>query len=106
MTDTALSLRGVNKAFGNMQIIHGVNLEIAKGERHAIIGPNGAGKTTLFNLISGRFMVSSGEIRLNGERIDGLPPHKINSKGLSRSFQITSIYPKLSVFKNQRCALL
>ena len=106
MTAAALSLRDVGKAFGRTEIIREVNLEIAKGERHAIIGPNGAGKTTLFNLISGRFRVSSGEIRLNGERIDRLPPHKINRMGLSRSFQITSIYPKLSVFENLRCALL
>jgi branched-chain amino acid transport system ATP-binding protein len=106
MTDTALSLRGVNKAFGNMQIIRGVNLEIAKGERHAIIGPNGAGKTTLFNLMSGRFSLSFGEILLNDERVDGMPPHLINRKGLSRSFQITSIFHRLSVFENLRCALL
>ena len=106
MTDLALRLTDVSKAFGLTRIISGVNLDVAKGERHAIIGPNGAGKTTLFNLISGRFLVSSGEIRLNGERIDGLPPHKINRMGLSRSFQITSIYPKLSVFENLRCALL
>src|SRR6201994_813676 len=106
MTELALSLRGVNKAFGNMQIIRGVNLEIAKGERHAIIGPNGAGKTTLFNLMSGRFSLSTGEILLNGERVDGMPPHLINRKGLSRSFQITSIFHRLSVFENLRCALL
>jgi branched-chain amino acid transport system ATP-binding protein len=106
MTDIALSLRGVNKAFGQMQIIRDVNLEIKKGERHAIIGPNGAGKTTLFNLMSGRFRPSSGEILLNGERVDGLPPHEINRKGLSRSFQITSIFHRLSVFENLRCALL
>ena len=106
MTETALSLRDVGKAFGQMQIIRGVNLEIAKGERHAIIGPNGAGKTTLFNLISGRFRLSAGEILLNGARVDGLPPHKINRMGLSRSFQITSIFHRLSVFENLRCALL
>jgi branched-chain amino acid transport system ATP-binding protein len=106
MTELALSLRGVNKSFGNMQIIRGVNLDIRKGERHAIIGPNGAGKTTLFNLMSGRFRLSSGEILLNGERVDGLPPHRINRKGLSRSFQITSIFHRLSVFENLRCALL
>ena len=102
----ALSLHDLRKTFGVTPIIRGVSLEIAPGERHAIIGPNGAGKTTLFNLISGRFMVSSGEIRLNGQRIDRLPPHRINRMGLSRSFQITSIYPKLSVFENLRCALL
>ena len=106
MTDIALSLRAVNKAFGPMQIIRDVSLEIRKGERHAIIGPNGAGKTTLFNLMSGRFRLSSGEILLNGERVDGLPPHQINRKGLSRSFQITSIFHRLSVFENLRCALL
>jgi branched-chain amino acid transport system ATP-binding protein len=106
MTDTALSLRNVTKAFGQMSIIRGVNLEIAKGERHAIIGPNGAGKTTLFNLISGRFRLSTGEILLNGARVDQLPPHRINRMGLSRSFQITSIFHRMSVFENLRCALL
>jgi branched-chain amino acid transport system ATP-binding protein len=106
MTDTALSLRDVNKSFGQTEIIRGVNLAIAKGERHAIIGPNGAGKTTLFNLISGRFPLTSGEIQLNGTRVDGLPPHQINRMGLSRSFQITSIFHRLSVFENLRCALL
>jgi branched-chain amino acid transport system ATP-binding protein len=106
MTEVALSLRNVNKAFGQTEIIRGVNLEIARGERHAIIGPNGAGKTTLFNLISGRFPLSSGEVLLNGERVHGLPPHSINRMGLSRSFQITSIFHRLSVFENLRCALL
>jgi branched-chain amino acid transport system ATP-binding protein len=106
MTDTALSLRGVNKSFGQMKIIRDVSLDVSKGQRHAIIGPNGAGKTTLFNLISGRFRLSSGEILLNGARVDGLPPHKINRMGLSRSFQITSIFHRLSVFENLRCALL
>ena len=102
----ALSLRRVTKRFGQTEIIRGVDLEIASGERHAIIGPNGAGKTTLFNLISGRFHISSGEILLNGTRIDALPPHQINHRGLSRSFQITSIFHNLSVFENLRCALL
>jgi branched-chain amino acid transport system ATP-binding protein len=106
MTDSALSLRSVGKAFGGLDIIRGVNLDIAHGQRHAIIGPNGAGKTTLFNLISGRFRLSSGEILLHGSRIDGLPPHRINRMGLSRSFQITSIFHRLSVFENLRCALL
>jgi branched-chain amino acid transport system ATP-binding protein len=106
MTETALSLRNVEKSFGQMRIIRDVSLDINKGERHAIIGPNGAGKTTLFNLISGRFRLSSGEILLNGTRVDGLPPHKINRMGLSRSFQITSIFHRMSVFENLRCALL
>ncbi len=106
MTDIALSLRNVSKSFGQMSIIRDVSLDIRKGERHAIIGPNGAGKTTLFNLISGRFRLSSGEILLNDTRIDGQPPHKINRMGLSRSFQITSIFQRMSVFENLRCALL
>jgi branched-chain amino acid transport system ATP-binding protein len=106
MTDIALALRNVTKTFGQTEIIRGVNLDIARGERHAIIGPNGAGKTTLFNLISGRFPLSSGEILLNDARVDRLPPHKINRMGLSRSFQITSIFHRLSVFENLRCALL
>ena len=106
MTATALSLKGVNKSFGQMKIIRDVNLDVVKGQRHAIIGPNGAGKTTLFNLMSGRFRLSSGEILLNDVRVDGLPPHRINRMGLSRSFQITSIFHRLSVFENLRCALL
>jgi branched-chain amino acid transport system ATP-binding protein len=99
-------LTNVGKSFGNLEIIRGVSLDIKKGERHAIIGPNGAGKTTLFNLISGRFHVSTGEILLNDVRIDQLQPHRINRMGLSRSFQITSIFHRLSVFENLRCALL
>jgi len=106
MTTPALSLRDIRKSFGATEIIRGVTLDIAQGERHCIIGPNGAGKTTCFNLVSGRFPISSGEIHLNGERIDQLPPHKINRKGLSRSFQITSIFHRMSVFENLRCALL
>ena len=102
----ALSSRDVRKNFGATEIIRGMTLDIAHGERHCIIGPNGAGKTTCFNLVSGRFPVSSGEILLNGERIDQLPPHAINRKGLSRSFQITSIFHRMSVFENLRCALL
>jgi len=102
----ALRLGGVRKSFGNTEIIRGVDLAIPKGERHAIIGPNGAGKSTLFNLISGRFPLSSGAIRLNGEDVTGLKPFRINRKGLSRSFQITNIFHNLSVFENLRCAVL
>jgi branched-chain amino acid transport system ATP-binding protein len=103
---TALALAGVRKSFGNTEIIRGVDLAIPRGERHAIIGPNGAGKSTLFNLISGRFPVSSGAISLDGEDITGLKPFQINRKGLSRSFQITNIFHNLSVFENLRCAVL
>jgi branched-chain amino acid transport system ATP-binding protein len=106
MTVPALSLKEVRKNFGPTEIIRGVDLDIKLGERHAIIGPNGAGKTTLFNLISGRFPISSGSISLNGTRIDTLEPQRINRLGLSRSFQITSIFHRMTVFENIRCALL
>ena len=102
----ALELRAVHKSFGRTAIINGVDLTIAKGERHAIIGPNGAGKSTLFNLISGRFPVTSGKILLNGHDISRRQPQEINRRGLSRSFQITNIFPRLSVYENVRCALL
>ena len=102
----ALQLHDVRKSFGRTSIINGVNLAIEAGERHAIIGPNGAGKSTLFNLVSGRFQVSSGRIELHGETISGLEPEFINRKGLSRSFQVTNIFPRLSVYENIRCAVL
>jgi branched-chain amino acid transport system ATP-binding protein len=102
----ALSLLDVRKSFGPVQIIRGVSLDIAAGERHAIIGPNGAGKSTLFNLVSGRLRASAGEVRLFGRPITGLAPFEINRLGLSRSFQITNIFPKMSVEENLRCAAL
>ena len=102
----ALELKGLRKSFGKTEIIRGVDLAIRAGERVGVIGPNGAGKSTLFNLISGRLSPSSGEVRLNGKRIDGLKPYEINRLGLSRSFQITNIFPKLSVFENLRCSVL
>lgn len=106
MSTTSLLLNDVRKNFGKTEIIRGVNLTIAKGERHAVIGPNGAGKSTLFNLISGRLPVSGGDIQLNGKSIIKDKPFEINRQGLSRSFQITNIFPRLSVFENLRCATL
>ncbi|MEA2857752.1 MAG: branched-chain amino acid transport system ATP-binding protein [Methylobacteriaceae bacterium] len=103
---TALSLQNVTKSFGAMEIIRGVTLDVPQGERHAVIGPNGAGKSTLFNLISGRFGISSGSIRLEDQEISGLTPYEINRRGLSRSFQVTNIFPRLSVYENIRCAVL
>ena len=102
----ALELKNLRKSFGKTEIIRGINLTVSAGERVGIIGPNGAGKSTLFNLISGRFAPSSGEVLLNGQRIDGKKPFEINRAGLSRSFQITNIFPKLSVFENLRCGVL
>ncbi|MDB5750147.1 MAG: transporter ATP-binding protein [Ramlibacter sp.] len=102
----ALELKDLRKSFGKTDIIRGVDLQVAAGERIGIIGPNGAGKSTLFNLISGRLEPSSGKVLLNGKRIDGKKPFEINRMGLSRSFQITNIFPRLSVFENLRCAVL
>ena len=102
----ALELRDVRKRFGKTEIIRGASLQVNAGERVAIIGPNGAGKSTLFNLVSGRFAPSSGEILLNGARIDGAAPHRINRQGLARSFQVSNLFTRLSVFENLRCAVL
>ncbi|MDB5732351.1 MAG: transporter related [Variovorax sp.] len=102
----ALELKDLRKNFGKTEIIRGANLAVNAGERIGIIGPNGAGKSTLFNLISGRLAPTSGEVRLNGQRIDGQQPYEINRLGLSRSFQISNIFPKLSVFENLRCGVL
>jgi branched-chain amino acid transport system ATP-binding protein len=106
MSQSALQLVDLHKRFGVTPIIRGVDLDVRAGERHAIIGPNGAGKSTLFHLISGRFPVTSGQVLLNGESITGLAPFQINRLGLARSFQVTNIFPRLSVFENIRCGVL
>lgn len=106
MSQFSLELKDVRKNFGKSEIIRGAALQVPKGERFAIIGPNGAGKSTLFNLISGRFPISSGDILLNGKSITALRPFEINRLGLSRSFQITNIFHRLSVYENLRCAVL
>lgn len=106
MTASALSLTAVHKQFGRAEIIRGVDLAIAPGERHALIGPNGAGKSTLFDLISGRHAPTRGRIALRGRRISGLAPQRIRRLGLSRSFQVTNVFAHMSVFENLRCALL
>jgi len=106
LAEAALRLAGLHKRFGATEIIRGVTLDVAAGERHAIIGPNGAGKSTLFNLVSGRFAPTRGSIALNGEEIAGLRPYQVSRRGLARSFQVTNIFPRLSVFENIRCSLL
>ena len=104
--NSILSLRKVVKRFGAAEIIRSVDLEVASGERHAVIGPNGAGKSTLFNLISGAFPPSSGEILIDGAPVTGAPAYQINRRGLSRSFQVTNIFHNMSVYENIRCATL
>tara|TARA_B100000686_G_scaffold96929_1_gene103708 strand:+ start:1181 stop:1930 length:750 start_codon:yes stop_codon:yes gene_type:complete len=101
-----LKLSKVSKSFGPAQIIKNLDLSIRQGERHAIIGPNGAGKSTLFHLISGHYPPTSGSIVLNNEEIANLDPHDINRKGLARSFQVTNIFPKMTVAENIRCGML
>ena len=101
-----LTLSGVHKAFGETQIIRGVDLELRDGERHALIGPNGAGKSTVFHLISGHYVPNSGRIHFDGHDIQGASPQHINRLGLARSFQITNIFPKLSVYENLRLAVM
>ena len=106
MTAPALQLQQLTKRFGNSEIIRGISLDIAAGERHAVIGPNGAGKSTLFNLISGRFAPTRGRVLLEGADITGKRPFEINRLGLSRSFQITNLFHRLTAYENLRCAVL
>jgi branched-chain amino acid transport system ATP-binding protein len=102
----AVQLTDVRKSFGKTEIIRGASLAVNAGERVAIIGPNGAGKSTLFNLISGRLHPTSGEITVNGTRVNGKTPYEINRLGLARSFQVSNLFTRLSVFENIRCAVL
>ena len=104
--EPVLRLSGVRKSFGETLIIRGVDLAVTRGQRHALIGPNGAGKSTLFNLISGHYVPTAGDILLNGRSIVGLTPYAINRRGLSRSFQITNVFPRMSVAENLRISVM
>jgi branched-chain amino acid transport system ATP-binding protein len=95
----------LSKSFGALVAVMNVDLKVARGTIHSVIGPNGAGKTTLFNLLTGFLKPSAGAIVFDGKEITGLPPHEISRRGVSRSFQITSIFPELSVSENLRIAL-
>ncbi|MBS0454116.1 MAG: ABC transporter ATP-binding protein [Proteobacteria bacterium] len=106
MNEAILSLRGLRKSFGDTEIIRGVDLELGAGERRALIGPNGAGKSTLFHLVSGNLVPTSGDVVFDGQRITGWTPQRINRLGLARSFQITNVFPKLTVFENIRLAVM
>ena len=94
-----LQLRDIYKDFSGLKVLTGVSVEVGERERHAVIGPNGAGKTTLFNIVSGRFKPSNGTILLRGQDITGRPAYALNRHGLSRSFQITNVFQRLSVSK-------
>jgi branched-chain amino acid transport system ATP-binding protein len=99
-----LEINGVTKRFGNLVAVRDVSLNVAKGELCAIIGPNGAGKTTFFNLISGFFPPTAGHIVFDGQDITRLSTHERVSRGMARTFQITEIFPELTVFENVRIA--
>jgi branched-chain amino acid transport system ATP-binding protein len=102
----SLVVAGLRKSFGATSIINGIDLTVRTGERHAVIGPNGAGKSTLFHLVSGRLRPDAGTITLNGRDITGLAPHEVFNLGLARSFQVTSLFPRLSVFENLRAGAM
>jgi len=106
MTVPVLELRDIRKGFGATDVVRGVNLSIMACERHALIGPNGAGKSTLFNLISGCMRPDTGAITLKGSDITAMPPYRINRRGLSRSFQVTNIFHRMSVWENVRAGML
>lgn len=95
-----LHIKNIHKDFSGLNVLTGVDFTVKEKERHAVIGPNGAGKTTLFNIISGKFRPSSGEILFKGRDISGKPPHVLNRLRLSRSFQVTNVFKELTVFEN------
>jgi branched-chain amino acid transport system ATP-binding protein len=99
-----LELRQLNKAFGGLQVISNLDLEVRAGEVVSVIGPNGAGKTTLFNLITGIYGPDRGDIVFEGESIVGLPPHKITNRGLARTFQTLRLFLNMSVKENVMAA--
>ena len=92
--------------FSGLQVLMDVSLEVKEGERHAIIGPNGAGKTTLFNVITGTYKPSEGDVFFKSKEVTGFPPHKLVRLGMGRSFQITSTFTWLSAFQNIRMGIL
>jgi branched-chain amino acid transport system ATP-binding protein len=101
-----LRLEGVGKSFGRLRAVHDVSLSAYRGTRRAILGPNGAGKTTLFNLISGVYKPSDGDIYVFGRNVTGMAPHARTRMGLSRTFQITNLFPSLTVMNNVRLGVL
>jgi len=102
---TIISTHGLRKEFRGFVALHGVDLRIAEGDVHALVGPNGAGKTTLFNLLCGFLVPSAGRLEIDGRDVTGLPPHRVARLGVARSFQITSIFPALSVREHVELAL-
>ncbi|HEX7212742.1 MAG TPA: ATP-binding cassette domain-containing protein, partial [Methylomirabilota bacterium] len=104
MTAALLAAESLSRAFGALSALSRVSFEVAPRERRAIIGPNGAGKTTLFNVITGQLTPTGGRILLEGRPIEGLSPHAVARRGISRSFQRNNLFPKLAVLENLRLA--
>ena len=104
MTTTLLSIEALRRNFGALSALAGVSLALEACERRAVIGPNGAGKTTLFNVITGQLPPSGGRIVFDGHPIAGLPPDAVARRGVSRSFQRTNLFPRLTVLENLRLA--
>jgi branched-chain amino acid transport system ATP-binding protein len=103
--EPVLELRALSKSFGGLRAVRDVTLKIMPGDRKAIIGPNGAGKTTLFNLITGIFPATSGQVVLFGQDVTKWPSHRRTALGMARTFQITSLFPKLTVLDNVLLAI-
>ena len=101
-----LRLDSLAKDFSGLEVLNSISINVIEGERHAIIGPNGSGKTTLFNIITGRYRPSKGRIFFFDRNITGWPAHKIARLGLCRSFQIITVFPKMTVYENVRSALV
>lgn len=101
-----LKVEKLNKAFGGLQVTYNVNYELQAGDLSAIIGPNGAGKTTFFNLLTGYHTADSGKIIFRGVDITNWRPHRITQVGISRAFQVSNIYPRLTTYENVRQAVL
>ena len=104
MAQPLLQLENVSKAFGGLQCISHLDIDVKEGEIVSVIGPNGAGKTTLFNLVTGMYRPDSGDIRLDGESIVGLAPHKITNRGVARTFQTLRLFLNMSVKENVMAA--
>jgi branched-chain amino acid transport system ATP-binding protein len=106
VSEPLLQVVGVGIEFGGLRALHGFDLEIQRGDLKGLIGPNGAGKTTAFNLLTGVYTPTHGEIRVSGERVNGRKPHQINHLGLARTFQNIRLFRALTALDNVRVACL
>jgi branched-chain amino acid transport system ATP-binding protein len=101
-----LDIRALTKVFGGFTAVAGVDLAVRPGTIHSVIGPNGAGKTTLFRVVTGAHRPTRGTVRFDGHDITGAPPHLVSRRGLAQSFQITNVFPRLTVLESVQVAVL